>query len=428
MTLRESVFRVACATGVLDLIRDSEWRRRRLFIVCYHGVSTRDEHDWNGELYVPPDHLRRRLRSLRDNDYNILPLAEACRRLTEGSLPPRSVAVTFDDGAVDFATTAVPVLREFDVPATVYLASYYSSVRLPVFDTVLSYVLWRGRASGADVGPLCNSPTPLPVATRTEREAARRRIYDFAAQQQLDAYGKDALVADVAARVRVSYADVCASGVLRIMSPEMVEALPRGLIDVQLHTHRHRTPTIPHLFARELRDNARCIRAFAGDRPLTHFCYPNGEYQGAFLPWLKRAGVQYATTCTPGLASANDDPLLLPRLVDNAMISPVSFEAWASGFATFVLPRLAHRELWRRLHSAGKAVPTTPVAAREMAPVPAFERTLAPETRLAPADRPVQWEWDDSLRPDARSLPAPTTGHRATIRELGSRESAATTR
>src|SRR5690348_9942669 len=157
MRPKEVLYAAAKRAGVLDRMRDSDWRRRRLLILCYHGVSTCDEHEWDSELYVPPALLRRRLEYLRENRYNILPLAEACRRLKSNSLPPRSVAVTFDDGALDFATAALPILREFDAPATVYLTTYYSDAQLPVFDVVLSYVLWRGRHHRVDLGPLCES-------------------------------------------------------------------------------------------------------------------------------------------------------------------------------------------------------------------------------------------------------------------------------
>jgi peptidoglycan/xylan/chitin deacetylase (PgdA/CDA1 family) len=352
MPLRETLFRAARRSGVMAIVRASGWRRRRLLILCYHGVSTRDEHEWNGELYVPPGHLAARLRYLRAHRYAILPLDEACRRLYDGTLPAQSVSITFDDGAADFATAALPILREFDAPATVYLASYYATTPLPVFDTILSYVLWLGRASGADIAPLCESPAPLPVSTESERERAWTALYDFAARAMLDAYAKDGLVEAVATLVGVSYRDVKASNVLRIMTPEAVDALPTDLIDVQLHTHRHRTPIDHSLFARELRDNARYIRAFTGDRQLAHFCYPSGDYRASFLPWLQEAGVKFATTCVPGLAAPSDHPLLLPRLIDTTQRSEATFAAWASGFAGFLPKRRAYRLDSTRLQSA----------------------------------------------------------------------------
>lgn len=344
MRSKEIVFAAIARSGILGLIRDSEWRRRRLLILCYHGVSTADEHEWNGELYVPPAHLRRRLQYLRERDYNILPLDEACRRLTDGTLPPRSIALTFDDGALDFASTALPILREFNAPATVYLTTYYTDVRLPVFDVVLSYVLWRGRHARVDLRSVCEWSEPLWAQAPHERANATRVLSTFAREGGLDAYEKNALAGDVAARVGVDYDAIQASGVLQIMSPNDVAELPADLVNVQLHTHRHRTPRNRDLFTRELRENIRRIRALRGDSArLAHFCYPSGDYDGAFLSWLREAGVEYATTTLPGLASADHDPLLLPRLIDTAGRSEPAFETWASGVGEFFPKHSAHR-------------------------------------------------------------------------------------
>ena len=333
-------------------MRDSEWRRRRLLILCYHGVSTVDEHEWNGELYVPPTHLRRRLRYLREHRYNVLPLDEACRKLTNGMLPPRSVAITFDDGARDFASMAVPILREFNVPATVYLTTYYSDVRLPVFDVVLAYVLWRGRHVRVDLESLCEREEPLWAQTPNERATATRVLHAFAIARGLDAVDKNALVAKVAARVGVDYAEVVASGVFQIMSPNEVKALPADLVDVQLHTHRHRTPRNRELFMRELRDNASRIGELRDAGRLDHFCYPSGDYDGAFLSWLREAGIEYATTTLPGLASPDHDPLLLPRLIDTAARSELAFEAWACGLADLFPKHRTHRLDRNRLRTS----------------------------------------------------------------------------
>ncbi len=332
-------------------MRDSEWRRRRLLILCYHGVSTSDEHEWNGELYVPPTHLRQRLRYLREHHYNVLPVANACEKLTEGTLPPRSVAITFDDGARDFASTALPILREFNVPATVYLTTYYADVRLPVFDVVLPYVLWRGRHVRVDLNSFCERNEPLWAQTPSERANATRVLHAFAADRGLDAIGKNSLVAHVAAHVGVEYGEVVASGVFQIMAPNEIRALPADLVDVQLHTHRHRTPRNRELFMRELRDNASRIRELRDAERLDHFCYPGGDYDGAFLGWLREAGVEYATTTLPGLASADHNPLLLPRLIDTAARSELAFEAWASGLAELFPKHRTHRLNRNRLRT-----------------------------------------------------------------------------
>src|SRR6185437_15411096 len=98
--------------GLFERIRDSGWRSSRLLILCYHGISQSDEHEALPELFMPPDLFRRRMETLRDGDYHVVPLGEGLQRLVAGALPPRAVAITFDDGFVDFHRLAVPILRD----------------------------------------------------------------------------------------------------------------------------------------------------------------------------------------------------------------------------------------------------------------------------------------------------------------------------
>lgn len=351
--LKDVVYKIARALGVFALVRDSRWRRNRLLILCYHGVSVDDEHVWDPALYVTQDKLRQRLQVLRDGAYEILPLAEATRRLYDGTLPPRSVAITFDDGAVDFERRALPVLREFNAPATLYLTTYYSVRRLPVFNTVLSYVVWKGRGSGGDVAPLCEWPRALPVTTPAERAEAGTRLREFARRMDLDAEQKNALVSRVAAALGVDFQDILARELLHIMPPEVVRALPRALVDVQLHTHRHRTPRDREQFLREIRDNVAIMRELRGDDTvLEHFCYPSGEYFGEFFEWLRESGVRYATTCIPDLAAQSGDPMLIPRFVDTMGQSDLAFEAWVTGFAGLLPHRSEYRIDGARLAGA----------------------------------------------------------------------------
>ena len=231
MGLKQFVLKIAKASGVYAIVRDSAWRRRRLLILCYHGVAVDDEAEWDPELYVTQDRLRQRLHMLRHGGYTILPLAEATRRLYDGTLPARSVALTFDDGAVDFERRALPVLREFNAPATLYLTTFYCATRLPVFDTMLTYLLWKGRESGADVAALCESPVPLPIASGDARAKARETLFQFAVDCRLNAEEKDEFLARVARRVGADYADIrlkLADEVAPDMTSSMHHDLERG--------------------------------------------------------------------------------------------------------------------------------------------------------------------------------------------------------
>src|SRR5437899_4989580 len=44
--------KVLRAGGAFDLVRDSAWRRKRLLILCYHGISLESEHLWRPRLYI----------------------------------------------------------------------------------------------------------------------------------------------------------------------------------------------------------------------------------------------------------------------------------------------------------------------------------------------------------------------------------------
>jgi peptidoglycan/xylan/chitin deacetylase (PgdA/CDA1 family) len=337
--IKQLMFRAAHASGVTARVAGSPWRQSRLSILCYHGVSMADEHIWNPRLFVSPTRLRERLAYLKANDYTILPLGEAVARLATRTLPPRAVAITFDDGTIDFATKAVPILREFDAPATVYLTTYYCLNRFPIFDTALSYLLWRGRDSSAELSDLANARSPLPIDTEAGRMTAWQAIYAHAAQCKLSAAEKNELLRRVAQRTGTDFDAFVASGILQIMTPEQVRGIATQGIDVELHTHRHRTPRDRAAFDREVAENQTAIAEILGDTsPRRHFCYPSGDYDEAFLPWLRQAGVETSTTCIPGLAAPVSPRLLLPRILDTETMPLAGFASWTSGFAE-MLPR-----------------------------------------------------------------------------------------
>jgi peptidoglycan/xylan/chitin deacetylase (PgdA/CDA1 family) len=339
--LKQSSFSFSKQLGITGLVAHSEWRRRRLLILCYHGVALDDEHLWNSQLYVPASHLERRLALLARNDCAVLPLDEALERLYRGDLPDRAVALTFDDGYYDFMTRAWPVLQAYNAPATVYLTTARVEHNAPILNLVLSYLLWQGRDRVLDGRGVIGLDGDYPLALPEQRQRVVRAIDAQVQAQQITAEQKDVVAAAVAARLGIDYEALAARRVLTLMRPDEVRRMAEQGVDFQLHTHLHRTPEDADVFVKDVVRNREHIEAMTGVRP-THLCYPSGMYRSAYLPALRREGIASATTCDPGMADRHSDRLLLPRFIDTGSVSEIEFEAWVTGVAS-CLPRRTRR-------------------------------------------------------------------------------------
>jgi peptidoglycan/xylan/chitin deacetylase (PgdA/CDA1 family) len=318
---------VARAAGIFAAAKASQWRNQRLLILCYHGISFEDEHEWSPGLYLSAGGFRERMRILAEGGYSVLPLGEALQRLQNGTLPPRSVAITFDDGEYNFHALAYPILKEFGLPATLYVATYYCRKQIPVFDVTAAYLMWKHRGRKLDMSGLI--PGQGEVLLRDHR-AVFQSLHRSVHERNLSADEKDAVAEELARRVNQDYDEIRRRRIFHLMTAEETAEVAREGISIELHTHRHRTPRDRGLFLKEIQDNRREIMEITGKRP-EHFCYPCGDYVPEFFGWLREEGVRSATTCNLGFASAADDAMELPRLLDMATFSAVEFEGWLTG-------------------------------------------------------------------------------------------------
>jgi peptidoglycan/xylan/chitin deacetylase (PgdA/CDA1 family) len=340
---KQATLRSLKSAGVSTLVQNSRWRRQRLLILAYHGVSTDDQHLWNGSMYMSPEMFRARLETIAKSGCAVLPLAEAITRLYANDLPDRSVAITFDDGNFDFKERAFPLLQEFGFPSTLYLTTFYSHYNKPIFGIFCDYLLWKGRDQTLDLKPITGRDLKFTLRNAPARETVFSEINNFAAKQRLSAEEKDALAAQLANQLELDYDALIEKRLFHLLAPEEVKQLAGAGADIQLHTHRHRVPLDRQLFLREIEDNRQSIHAMTGLRP-SHFCYPSGVYDLRFLPWLREAGIVSATTCETGFASRGSTQLLLPRFLDNAALSSIEFEGWLTGVSA-ALPRRRERKV-----------------------------------------------------------------------------------
>lgn len=332
--------------GVSDWVAQSAWRRSRLLILCYHGVSLDDEHRWNPGLYVSASHLEQRLQLLRRNNCTVLPLGEAVDRLYRNDLPERAVALTFDDGYYDFMVRAWPLLQAYGYPATVYLTTSRVEHNLPNVGLFTSYALWRAHDRVLDGDGIHGLAGRYPLATEEQRAAVVNIVR--AGTPARPGVTKDGIVEAIVRRLGLDYDGLLRSRILTLMRPEEVTRLAREGVDFQLHTHWHCTPEDVGEFMSGVLINRERIEAFTGKRP-THFCYPSGNYRLEYLSALHEHGVATATTCDPGMAARASHPLLLPRFIDTSAVSEIVFDGWLTGMAP-ILPRRTRKGGYREVN------------------------------------------------------------------------------
>ncbi len=88
----------------------------RLRILMYHSISEnpRDPHA------VSPSSFEQQMRALQTTA-QVISLEEGLKRLQDKHTLKNTWVITFDDALLDFYTTALPVLREFGYPVTLFV-------------------------------------------------------------------------------------------------------------------------------------------------------------------------------------------------------------------------------------------------------------------------------------------------------------------
>ena len=87
-------------------------------VLNYHRVDSGIRHS----LVVPPDEFKKQMQYLHDEGYHTITLDELYEYVTKGTeLPDKPVLITFDDGYIDNYQHAMPILKEYNMKATLFM-------------------------------------------------------------------------------------------------------------------------------------------------------------------------------------------------------------------------------------------------------------------------------------------------------------------
>ena len=260
-------------------------------ILMYHRVADipfvdPKVDDWN----VSPQLFEQQITALAEST-DIVPLQTLRERMaTKSSTGRPLVALTFDDGYASVFTQALPILKRFDAPATVFVVTSEVGRTEP-----LAFDAWS-RKHGHHVSP-----------------------------------------------------DVCRS----MNWQELESALDSGLITVGSHSHRHMKAVAcsPDQLYEEAQESRMLLMARLGEPHGNAYAYPYGSSRSGFVSpeyigAVREAGYELGVSTDVGMVLADCDPYRLPRLEINALDRPRVLRAKTRGaVAPFcVLERMRFKE------------------------------------------------------------------------------------
>jgi peptidoglycan/xylan/chitin deacetylase (PgdA/CDA1 family) len=278
----------------------------RAVVLGYHKIANVSNDFY--EVCVTPENFMQHLEVIR-RDYYPITLTEMVSHLLKGTLPHKSVAVTFDDGYTDNLYNAKPLLERFDIPATVFISPgnlgqlfwwdeleklillpgiLPRSIRLQLTGEVLEWVPGDMGKSRQLLKTLYDRLLPLRSEEREEiMEAIRSGSGDNPKVHQPS----------------------CS-----LQPAEIIQLARGGLIEIGAHTMTH--PILSRLPIDEQRAEIRDSKIHLENilsKPVIGFAYPNGSFTQETEAIVKDLGFHFACSSKRDVIWRKQQIYHLPR-------------------------------------------------------------------------------------------------------------------
>lgn len=278
--------------------------RGRLNVLIYHRILP--EPDPLRPEEVDCAIFARQLDSLQ-RYFNVLPLGEGVERLKNGSLPPRSVSITFDDGYADNVTEALPLLSSNKLSATFFIATGFLNGTV-MWNDIIIEALRRTKQEVIDLKPI--GLKVYSIKTLEQRKIVLNELITYYKYLPIKRrnYELNRLLDITATEIP--------NGLM--MDEGQVRKLHKAGMDIGAHTVTH--PILSMIDISEAKEQIQQSKITLEDiigQPVNFFAYPNGQpikdYTKEHVNIVKNCGFISACSTAWGCATNSSDFFQIPR-------------------------------------------------------------------------------------------------------------------
>jgi len=306
-------------------------------IFMLHHVRPRRDAEFqpNRHLEVAPEFLRAMLSHLRSRGVDIITLDEVHQRLIERNFSRRFACFTLDDGYRDNRDFALPVMREFEAPFTVFVTSDFAEGTGRLWWIALEMVIARAASIEASIGGVA---TRIDTSTPAAKQAAFDRLHGWLRGLPGE-HDIQREITALCAQHGVDESSVCRD--LCMSWDELKPFAEDSLVSIGAHsiTHCNLAMQTEATAGHEMAVSRARIEDVL-QRPIVHLAYPYGDKIAAGrreFTLARNAGFKTAVTTRPGMIfpESADHMTALPRVSLNGNYQDTRiFPVLTSGAAT----------------------------------------------------------------------------------------------
>ena len=280
----------------------SEWPNF-VRVLTYHRVDKPDTYPWMdpGLISASPEVFDAQMKYLASHyqPVSAADVVDAFEMGSQNTLPSRAVLVTFDDAYCDFEQHAWPVLKQYRVPAILFVPTGFP-------DHLERSFWWDKIYDGIHRTVVGEVNTPIgnfPLSTKTERDQAYRSLKNYL--KTLPHETAMALVEQICTGLGVQPHSN------RVLPWASLRALSNEGLTLGAHTRNH--PIMSHSTPDQLQDEVSGsivdLRNQIGITPQT-FAYPSGMHNNDAVNAVEAAGFKLAFTTGRGINHIGRTPRL----------------------------------------------------------------------------------------------------------------------
>jgi hypothetical protein len=234
-------------------------------------------------------------------NYRVVSLNELVERVRERRSLRGCVAITFDDGFRDNYENAYPILKKYNVPATIFLTTSYIEDGSAPWFIKLRYIFMKTEKTDFQLR-INHTSISLPMRTSEEKFTASDKV--MACLKKLTNEGRISLLDRLCEDLGVIDFQELDN---LMLSWDQVKQMSENSISFGAHTISHPILTRMSLdkVENEIRQSKEMIKRRIG-KPVSSFAYPFGKrahYSSEFFPILQKLQFNCAVTTEIGANS-----------------------------------------------------------------------------------------------------------------------------